>query len=77
MPAFKELWSTSNENIKPHFDKIKVGPNGGEGGIRTLGDLRHVGFQDRCIKPDSATSPVGETSPEVRLFARKTVFKSE
>ena len=24
---------------------------GGERGIRTLGDLRHGGFQDRCLKP--------------------------
>ena len=25
--------------------------NGGERGIRTLGDLRLGGFQDRCLKP--------------------------
>jgi hypothetical protein len=24
---------------------------GGEGGIRTPGTLRYVGFQDRCIRP--------------------------
>ena len=29
----------------------------GEGGIRTPGTFRYVGFQDRCNKPGSATSP--------------------
>ena len=33
------------------------GQFGGEGGIRTPGTFPYVGFQDRCNKPDSATSP--------------------
>ena len=33
--------------VRHFFDK----KNGGERGIRTLGDLRLGGFQDRCLKP--------------------------
>jgi hypothetical protein len=36
--------------------RLPVGPldgqqNGGQGGIRTHGELPHAGFQDRCLKP--------------------------
>lgn len=36
-----------------HYIKTK---NGGETGIRTLGALRHDGFQDRCFRPLSHLS---------------------
>ena len=37
----------------------QVSVNGGGGGIRTPGGLPHVGFQNRCIQPGSATPPHG------------------
>ena len=37
-----------NARARPTID----GPGSGRGGgIRTHGDLRHAGFQDRCIRP--------------------------
>ena len=32
--------------------------NGGGSGIRTHGNLRYGGFQDRCLKPDSTIPPL-------------------
>ena len=39
---------------------------GGEGGIRTLGELPHDGFQDRYLKPLGHLSTVGN----LRYFNR-------
>ena len=39
----------------------KSGMSGGRGGIRTRGGENHAGFQDRCIKPDSATLPAPQS----------------
>ena len=58
------------ETPSPLASKLTRG-DGGEGGIRTLGELPHVGFQDRCIKPDSATSPLRGASLNFSEMARK------
>ena len=50
---------------------------GGGGGIRTLGSLRYVGFQDRCIKPDSATPPRWANSQKQGGFWQATNFKKK
>lgn len=42
-----------NQNISTKFSLI----SGRTGGIRTHGDVKHSGFQDQCIQPDSATVP--------------------
>ena len=45
--------------------------SGGERGIRTLGDLRHGGFQDRCLKPLDHLSGNGlNIAPESLFFKR-------
>ena len=42
-----------------NYYRLTTGPNfGREGGIRTHGTFPFVGFQDRCIQPGSATSPI-------------------
>ena len=48
----------------------------GEGGIRTPGTLRYDGFQDRCNKPGSATSPgfaltFSKAVAKVKSFGKK------
>lgn len=42
--------------LAPFLILFKAKKNGGETGIRTLGALRHDGFQDRCFRPLSHLS---------------------
>ena len=51
--------------------------SGGSGEIRTHGTLRYDGFQDRCLKPGSATLPllvpqVGLEPTRISALASKT-----
>ena len=41
---------------------------GGESGIRTHGDLRLAGFQDRFLKPLGHLSIGGESAPTLKLL---------
>ena len=55
---------------------LVIDKNGGERGIRTLGDLRHGGFQDRCLKPLDHLSECEllNIAPETIFFKRNTYF---